>query len=275
MASFSGLDNGSHVLFFSAGNLPETSILLFDYATITQEILSNSSSSSGGGSSGSGGGSSGGNGSSGTGGGSGTTGSGTSHQSHVGAIVGGVVGGLGGLAVIGALAFFLLRRKKSSSQMNWDSRKPAAEAVSYGHIESLPINHTVQSSSGLSPSVIDTPATEVPTVLFGDARDRHPNRVATMTAAQRQALLNQRVEEKVATMQQLQRGSASGTAVSPTSRSVSPPASSVAGSEIPSEWQQQIQSLQAEVTQLHTLMSGNWARGLTDEPPPEYMAASN
>ena len=34
MASFTGLDNGMHVLFFTAGDLDTTSLLLFDYAVI-------------------------------------------------------------------------------------------------------------------------------------------------------------------------------------------------------------------------------------------------
>lgn len=40
----------------------------------------------------------------------------SSSSNHVGAIVGGVVGGIGGLAIIGAIIFFLFRRRRQHRQ---------------------------------------------------------------------------------------------------------------------------------------------------------------
>jgi hypothetical protein len=71
-----------------------------------------------------------------------TVNAGNASSTNVGAIAGGVVGGVAGVALIGAIAFFLIRRRNARSAADREVFRPENDEEEYGR----PIQQQSESS---------------------------------------------------------------------------------------------------------------------------------
>jgi hypothetical protein len=178
---------------------------------------------------------------------------------NIGAIVGGVVGGVALLAALAMLTFFYRRKtaKRLSvvdppTQEYREEGQPPADLVIPYAVDDSDVQPTTYSNSKSSrPSQYSTifpaPSSNPPTSPSHTALSHSTKAIAEA----RQGDINRRmeaVEQQIRTQQ--------------------------SGSGEEEDWRTAAEHLRAEIGRLEVALRSQWAQGMSDQPPPEYLERS-
>lgn len=233
--SKTNLSNSQHTLVMSTGG-SQAGLLLFDYVIYTVDTSNTTTSSESSG------------------------GSSKTKSPNIGAVVGGVVGGVALLVALALLTFFYRRKTtKRHSEVDPPTREhreegqfPADLVIPYAVDDSdiqpttTTYSHSKSSRPSQHPTIFSALSSDPPTSPSNTALSHSTKALAEA----RQGDINRRME---AVEQQI--------------RTQAP--RSGGGEE--EDWRTTAQHLRAEIGRLEVALQSQWAQGMSDQPPPEYL----